>query len=156
MNSFQGVGEKVEAENLGRRREKEAKRRERETERDRGEERGEEEERKRQRAGKQAHRSAPCADCGNATVPPTGGSFPLSHSASPPKITRASVVGGNSYTVMLSSNVLPSTHEPQFPMGPDTPFYIGSAALQVLPHLHVLPSPKRPVDFCCSIPSWNL
>lgn len=39
MNSFQGVGEKVEAENLGRRREKEAKRREKETERQRGRER---------------------------------------------------------------------------------------------------------------------
>lgn len=66
----------------------------------RGEERGG---RNRQRAGRQAHRSAPCADCGSATAPPTGGSFPLSHSASPPRITRASVVGGNeySYTVLL-------------------------------------------------------
>lgn len=68
--------------------------------RERREERGG---RNRQRTGQQAHRSAPCADCGSATAPPTGGSFPLSHSASPPRITRASVVGGNehSYTVLL-------------------------------------------------------
>ena len=49
--------------------------------------------------------SLPCADCGSAAAPPTGGSFFLSHSVSPPRITRASVVGEDTVNQSLCDPV---------------------------------------------------
>lgn len=86
---------------------------------------------------------APCADCGSATVPPAGGIFPLSHSASPPTISRASVVGGNKHS-HPATYALPSTQEPHSPKGPAPSRFRDVQQRPRAAQLHCSPSPKRP------------